>query len=297
MTVYPSDKALEEIEDVSRQSQIPLWPCQTLDLVGTGTVIVIGVLKKLESRYWLELGKQVEPRAEPDDNLFLTLEDLYQARAAPFEQTKMVGYYDLSSSAWSTVTALTSDIAIAANYRLHVHPHDVIFIKQPVGSFSGLRQEANEINLPSAGYTFFGDFATIYSRERTLEVAGLSVITNALSQLRIPFEVDKEVLPLLNESTTQAVTVATGILVDEVSRGLPVKHITIEPLIDRDAGQWSEVVFTIQVDLDSDDANRSWDSILTQISELADMQTDNEVAIALLERIGIHLTWVTPDNV
>lgn len=297
MIVYSPDKALEEIEDISNQRQIDLWRSQKFELLGTGTVIVTGGLKKLESRNWFELGKHVEPRAEPDEGLFLTLEVGRPTTAAPFEQAKTVGYCDFSTAARPSVTASTSDIVIAANYRLPVHPPTAIFIGEPVGSASGLRQEADEINLPSAGCSLFSDFATIYSRERTLEAARLSAITNVLSQLRVPYEVDKEVLPLLNESTTQAVTIVTSILVDEVSRGLPVKHITIEPLIDRDAGQWSEVVFTIQVDLDSDDANRVWDSILTEVSEVADMQTGKEVAIALLGRIGIHLTWEISDNV
>lgn len=280
MAVYSPDKALEEIGQISNQRQISLWP-----------------RKKLESHNWLELCKHVEPRIEPDEGLFLTLEVVQPATADPFEQANMVRYCALSDVAGATVTALTSAIAIAGKYRLHIHPPDAIFIGSPAGSVSGLRQEVDEINLPSAGCSLFRDFAMIYWRERTLEAAGLSTITNALSQLRVPYEVDKEVLPLLNESTTQAVNIVTGILNDEVSRGLPIKHITIEPLIDRDAGQWSEVVFTIQVDLDSDDANRAWDSILTEVSETADMQTDKIIAIALLERIGIHLAWVTPDNV
>ena len=90
---------------------------------------------------------------------------------------------------------------------------------------------------------------------------------------------------------------ALGILTDEILRGLPVRHVGIEPLIDRDVGQWSEVVFIVQVDLSSIEANREWDNILDKVSEVADKQEDKEVTTSLLEKIGIHFAWITADSV
>lgn len=130
-------------------------------------------------------------------------------------------------------------------------------------------------------------------------LAGLAIesvepltIKGILTQLQVPHSISKNVLPLLDTSRLRAINIVTGIIVQHISQGLPVERVDIEALIDRDAGQWTEVVFALRVNLSSDEANRKWDDILNEVSHTASTQTDKEVATSLREKIGIHFRWI-----
>jgi len=112
-------------------------------------------------------------------------------------------------------------------------------------------------------------------------------VREVLSLLRIPYRIDKEICQFLDKPTTQAMVIVIGILSDMVSSGLPIKHITIRPL-----WNFEQVVFSILLALDSNDANSAWDCIVTKVAEVADKESDKEVAKALLN-LGIHLSWLT----
>lgn len=56
-------------------------------------------------------------------------------------------------------------------------------------------------------------------------------------------------------------------------------------------------MFSLHVDLKSYDANRAWDNILDKVSEIADNLSDTDVADALFDNVGIHLSWIPGDDV
>ena len=138
---------------------------------------------------------------------------------------------------------------------------------------------------------------TLYLDRALPRSAVIAKMEEALNHLSVPYSIDERVIPLLDRATLEAANIVITTLADKISSGLPVKHIMVEPLTDVDAGQWEEVVLTIHASLNSREANQEWDAILTTISEIADGPTDTEVAAALLERIGIHFTWVTSSDV
>lgn len=300
MAVSQLDRAIEELEDISNRRQISCWFSGELGIFETRGRAILSSLGKKESENWLELGEDVEPAAMPDEGYLLKIEfegPVVQGTAGVPDQGITVKCYDLSNMARPTMGSLGSNIALATYYQPYPYLPTSGFIVQPSGLVLGTERRPKQVRLLSDEWNLCGNLITIYSKEQTLETTKLLTITTELSRMQVSSEVDKGVLSLLNETTMQAVSIINDILVNEVSQGLPVKHISIEPLIDRDAGQWSEVVFTIQVDLDSHHANHAWDNILNKVSEVADRQTNREVTTALLEKIGIHFTWVTPNNV
>ncbi len=117
-------------------------------------------------------------------------------------------------------------------------------------------------------------------------------IRRVLAQIQIPHHLDKEVLHLVDTPMLQAMNIVSRVLAKRISAGLRARDIEIEPLTDRVAGRWSEVVFVVRVDLSSEDANREWDSVLTEILEVANAQSDLQTANCLSENIGIHFEWV-----
>lgn len=112
-----------------------------------------------------------------------------------------------------------------------------------------------------------------------------------LDRLGVRYDVNRQVLSLLDRPTLEAANIVTAVLSDSIAKGLPVEHVDVKPLTDYDAGQWQEVVFTIDVNLDSQDANEEWDSILDEIRAKADRQGDQTVIESLTERIGVHFRW------
>ncbi len=113
-----------------------------------------------------------------------------------------------------------------------------------------------------------------------------------LDALRIPYHIAKDVLPYPDDATLKASRIVVGILARRVAAGLVVEAIDVDVLTDYDAGRWSEVVFTIKVNLDSTAANQEWDSFLAELSDLAESQPNKEVASVLRDRIAIHFRWV-----
>ena len=118
-----------------------------------------------------------------------------------------------------------------------------------------------------------------------------------LYRLQAPYELDERVLPLLDRATLAAASIVTNILSNKISGGLSANHVRVESLMDYDAGQWAEIVFTVHVNLNSKEANREWDDVLATVSDVAKKLSDQEVASSLLERIGIHFTWVATQHV
>jgi len=299
MAVYSQDRAVEELEDISTQQQISgqlIWafgPSET-----KAGIVTRFQWKEYEN--WFVPGEDVNPEATPIEGLFLDIRavepTLYETPGSP-QQGTAVMYYNLSNVVYSLKSTPSTGFTLATYPSPLPLSRTRVYVGQPTCLLSSLEQRIERIWLLSERWSLFVNWITIYSREETPEAARLATIRTTLSQLSVPYNVDKGVLPLLNESTLRAVNIVTGILNDEILRGLPVKHVGIEPLIDRDAGQWSEVVFIVQVDLSSTEANRAWDNILDRVSEVADKQEDKEVTNSLLEKIGIHFAWVIADSV
>jgi hypothetical protein len=122
-------------------------------------------------------------------------------------------------------------------------------------------------------------------------------LDNILSRLGVPHMVDRKVFPFLSKAGMEAVSIVVDILADRIHSGAPVAEVRVEPLIDVDAGQWTEVVFTIQVNLNTAEANKEWDRVLENISEARRNIAKPEVATFLGENIGTHFTWVTDRDV
>jgi hypothetical protein len=118
-----------------------------------------------------------------------------------------------------------------------------------------------------------------------------------LDQLQVPYTINKQVSFLLDRPTLEAANIVIAVLSDRIAKGLPVEHIDVKPLTDYDAGQWQELVFTIYVDLASQDANKEWDSILDEIGAKARRQGDETVINSLTERIGVHFRWKVSNHV
>jgi len=138
---------------------------------------------------------------------------------------------------------------------------------------------------------------TYFLKFPQITVSPAAAIRTILDHLPVPYRIDVRVLPLLDRPTLKAVEIVTAILSERVSAGLTIEHVSIGILTDRDAGQWSELVFNIRVNLDSVGANQEWDNVLVKVSEEADGQVDGEVAVSLVEKIGIHFTWKVADHV
>jgi len=299
MAVHSQDRAFEELEDISARQQISwqlIWEFNPFETkIGTATRF-----QWKERENWFVLEEDVNPEATPIEGQFFKIEavepTLYGLPSSP-QQGVVVKCYNLSNIAHPTKSTLSSGFTFATYPCPLLHSRTRMFIGQPTHLLSGLEQQIEQFGLLSERWSLVDNWITLYSREETPEAARLVTIRTGLSQLSVPYHVDKGVLPLLNESTLQAAHIVTGILTDEILRGLPVRHVGVEPLIDRDAGQWSEVVFIIQVDLSSTEANREWDNILDRVSEVADKQEDKEVTTSLLEKIGIHFAWITADSV
>jgi hypothetical protein len=118
-----------------------------------------------------------------------------------------------------------------------------------------------------------------------------------LDQLRVRYNIDTQVSSLLDRPTVEAANIVTAVLSDRIAKGLRVEHVDVTPLTDYDAGKWQELVFTIYVDLDSQDANKEWDSMLGEIRAKAHREGDEEVTESLTERIGVHFRWKVDNDV
>ncbi len=112
-----------------------------------------------------------------------------------------------------------------------------------------------------------------------------------LDILGVLYRISGEVLPYFDDVTVKASGVVARVLARRIAAGLAVEDVDVDVLTDYDAGQWSEVVFTVKVNLDSASANQEWDDTLAEISHLADRQHNKEVASALRNRISIHFRW------
>lgn len=118
-----------------------------------------------------------------------------------------------------------------------------------------------------------------------------------LDQLQVPYNINTQVSSLLDRPTLEAANIVTAVLSDRIAKGLPVEHVDVKPLTDYDAGQWQELVFTIYVDLDSQDANKEWDGMLDEIRAKAHRRGDEIVIDSLSERIGVHFRWKVNNHV
>jgi hypothetical protein len=139
----------------------------------------------------------------------------------------------------------------------------------------------------------------IWGRHKVKDTTLVSIteVVSVLSRLKVPCHIDQSVLPLLSKPILEAVRIVVDILSDRIDNGLPVEHVMVEPLVDIDAGQWKEVVFRVQVKLESRNANREWDYLLAQIAQKGAQLEDPEIAASLQEDIGIHFVWVTNSSV
>ena len=117
-----------------------------------------------------------------------------------------------------------------------------------------------------------------------------------IDRLRVPYDIDDRIWQLFDTVTLQAASIVTAIVSRRIAEGLPVKHVYVKALVDYDAAQWKELVFTIDVDLGSEDANREWDQMIAEISDRA-RQTDAALCEALLEEIGVHFRWILGSHV
>lgn len=118
-----------------------------------------------------------------------------------------------------------------------------------------------------------------------------------LDRLQVPYHINRQASALLDRATSEAANIVTAVLSDRIVRGLPVEYVDVKPLTDYDAGQWQELVFTIYVDLTSEDANREWDSVLDETRAMAHRKGDATVIDALTERIGVHFRWKISNDV
>jgi len=118
-----------------------------------------------------------------------------------------------------------------------------------------------------------------------------------LDQLQVPCNIDRQVSSLLDRPTLKAANIVTAVLSTSIAKGLPVERVDVKLLVDCDAGQWQELVFTIYVDLNSQDANREWDSMLDEIADKVHRYGDTKVIDSLSERIGIHFRWKVTNDV
>lgn len=118
-----------------------------------------------------------------------------------------------------------------------------------------------------------------------------------LDQLQVPYNINRQVSSLLDRPTLEATNIVIAVLSDRIAKGLPVEHVDVKPLTDYDAGQWQELVFTIYVDLNSQDANKEWDSMLDEIRAKAHRRGDETVIDSLSERIGVHFRWKVSNHV
>jgi hypothetical protein len=71
----------------------------------------------------------------------------------------------------------------------------------------------------------------------------------------------------------------------------------MELITDIDAGRWEEIVYNIQVNLSSQEANAAWDRVLQRIFKIAEEKNDKELMSALIEKIGIHFTRIASNCV
>ena len=118
-----------------------------------------------------------------------------------------------------------------------------------------------------------------------------------LDQLQVTYNIDRQVSALLDRPTLAAANIVTAVLSTSIAKGLPVERVDVKLLADCDAGQWQELVFTIHVDLNSQDANREWDSILDEIRTKAHRESDEMVIASLSEKIGLHFRWKVTNHV
>lgn len=302
MVLHPLDKAveeLEELEDISTRledSWQSIWdynPIETKTRISTPS-------QWKEHDNWYVLSKDVNPEAtsvKSRSSRIQAAEKILYGTILPPQQVIIVDYYDSSNMTGAAIKPASSSFTPIIYRRPLPNSDAGIFIRQTPSLLSDLTHRIEQLRLFSEGWNRYGNWLIIYSRKQAPEAAKLLTLTRGLDQLSVPYQVDNGVLPLLNESVLQAAHIVIGILTDRILRGLQIKHVSVEPLLDRDAGQWSEVVFTIQVDLDSYEANHEWDNILDKVSKVAHKETNKEVVISLLEKIGIHFVWIKADHV
>jgi len=128
-------------------------------------------------------------------------------------------------------------------------------------------------------------------------LSAIDQLQDILALLSVPWSVNQQVLPLLDKATLEATRIVTQIIAERINSGLKVRKVRVEPLIDVDAGQWEEVIFTVNVDLKAEEANQEWDIILDRITEVTSGITDTDLSQSLREKIGIHFAWVTGSGI
>ncbi len=117
-----------------------------------------------------------------------------------------------------------------------------------------------------------------------------------LDTLGVAYHVEESVMSLITKDVLKAGKLVVDEIRKEISDGLPVRGITLTRLDDRDAGQWSMLVFQIKVALDTQAANDAWDRIIDRISEIRESQTiDKRLKTALSDKIGVRIRWTGVD--
>jgi len=139
----------------------------------------------------------------------------------------------------------------------------------------------------------------IGGEDDSASVPPIEVVAKQLGfdQLQVPYNINTQVSSILDRPTLEAANIVTAVLSDRIAKGLSVEHVDVKLLTDYDAGQWQELVFTIYVDLDSQDANKQWDSILDEIRAKANRQGNKTVIDSLSQKIGVHFRWKVSNHV
>ena len=112
-----------------------------------------------------------------------------------------------------------------------------------------------------------------------------------LKTLEVPYTIGYAIEPMVAGSILKAARIVVDELREEILLGLPVAQISVERLDDYDAGQWSELVFLITVDLSRQEANERWDKLIDRLADLAESQTDESLRTALSEDISVQFRW------
>lgn len=188
-------------------------------------------------------------------------------------------------------------------------PGEVVSETMPIEQFPLWERSTDEADISECLHTYVASQHKQLTATLPLEVAthrlerGRHAIVDTLSgilglnRLRVPVRVDERVLPLLDPPTVEAGRVVVGILADRISEGVPVNSVAIEPLTDVDAAQWAEVVFTLDVNLDTEQANHEWDEVLAMVSLVEESSTTMHIAESLRDRIAIHFAWTDDTDV
>jgi hypothetical protein len=149
---------------------------------------------------------------------------------------------------------------------------------------------ADEFNLHQSALS-------VYAHRVTCSAEFMEILSK-FQKAGVSLDIYERVIPVINQPMMlELINITASVLVDEIAKGLPVNHIKIELLTDIDAGRWEEIVFNVQVKLNSSKANAAWDKVLQRIFEITEEKGDRDLMAALYEKIGIHFTWITSNCV